>query len=247
MAVEKIKCYTCRDKGLKGGCPDCRKVLGKIDVWKIRNPEGIVDAEKVKLSIPTYYIGREWDVNELKLHHKEMDGDNQFDKYCDQLSKIHNIFVNGSVPNKSAIIIAPKQFSKKIWAYSCIQFGIQSGYKMLPVLSSQLTHRTLTMFTESTKSKLLDMIGYSLGDILTADCLFVTIDSGFNVGESYKIIDELMSLRANMDRSTIFISKFSIPEMTRYDDKKSFKPFIDSDSDLNRLMYPIVIQVNGKG
>ena len=242
MSNKKIVCKQCRDRGLKGGCPRCGKVLEDIPVTILQNKDGVVTDDMVIATIPIYYRGNVWNKNIVIDAHKELDGKNAFDKFVSQLDKIHNIFVDGKIPNKSAIIIAPRTFSKQTWANSCIQFGMKSGHKMMPVMSSNLIKRSMANMIEKPNNKFLENLGYNLEDILTADCLFVTIDSGWQHESAYAIIDEVMCMRSGFDRPTIFLSRFSIEELTKRDYNGTFNSAISASDDVNRLRYPAVIQ-----
>lgn len=241
--VKKVGCKRCRDLGLDGGCPKCGKIKQFIPVSNIQKHGGLMDSDsKVIGSIPSYYVGLSWEKNQLVSSHKEIEGKNKFNIYVEQLCKIHDVFVSGKIPNKSAIIIAPRKFSKQIWANSCIQFGMKSGHKMLPVLSSNVLKRTLALMTERPRNNYLETLGYNFEDIITCDCLFVSIDSGWQRQSAYSLIDEVIGMRSQFDRPTIFISRFSIEEITKADYNKTFNSILDADNSVNRLRYPIVIQ-----
>lgn len=242
--IKKVGCKRCRDLGLEGGCPKCGKVKQFIPVTNLQTHDGLMDSnDKVIGSIPKYYIGLVWNKNELVSTHKEMDGKNKFNIYVEQLDKVHNIFIDGKVPNKSAIIIAPRKFSKQIWANSCIQFGMESGHKMLPVMSSNILKRTMALMTDRPRNNYLETLGYNIEDIITCDCLFVSIDGGWQRQSAYSLIDELIGMRAQFDRPTIFLSRYPIDELTKMDYGKTFNSIFDADSTVNRLRYPILIQL----
>lgn len=244
--VKKIKCKFCRDVGKKGGCPKCGKQMDKIVVTSMQAADGIVTDEVTLANIPDYYRGRVWDKNELIQAHKELDGKNQFNTYVAQLDKIQKMFMEGKIPTSSIILIAPRKFSKQIWANSCIQFGMQTGHKMLPVMSSNLIKITMANMFDRPGSQVLKSVGYTIDDIITADCLFVNIDTGWQHMNAYSLIDELMCMRANFDRPTIFLSRFDIEELTKGDYNGTFKSAIDAGADVNRLRYPAIIQVKDR-
>ena len=238
----KIKCKYCRDKGIKGGCPKCGKALDKIVVTNLQDTSGIVSDDVVVANIPAFYRGRVWDKNEVIQSHKDLDGKNQFNNFISQLDKVHRMFMEGNIPSSSAIIIAPRKFSKQIWANSCIQFGMQTGHKMLPVMSSNLIKVAMANMFDRPHSSVLKSIGYTIDDLMTADCLFVNIDTGWQHVNAYSLMDELMCMRSNFDRPTIFLSRFNIGELTKGDYNNTFKDAIDVGTDVNRLRYPVIIQ-----
>lgn len=240
--AKKIECKFCRDKGKQGGCPKCGKHLEKIVETVMQKSDGIVTDEITLANIPEYYRGRVWDKNELIQSHKELDGKNQFSTFCTQLEKIQKIFQEGEIPNKSVILIAPRKFSKQIWANSCIQFGMKTGHKMLPVMSSNLIKVTMANMFDRPGSSVLKSIGYTIDDIITTDCLFVNIDTGWQHASAFSLMDELMCMRSNFDRPTIFLSRFNIEELTKNDYNGTFLKAIDAGSDVNRLRYPAIIQ-----
>ena len=244
MEEKKVSCKYCRDKGIAGGCPKCGKVLDKLPVTVMQETSGIVTDEVTLANIPQYYRGRIWDKNELIANHKDIDGKAKFNNYIAQLDKLHKMFIDGSMPPGSAIIIAPRKFSKQIWANSCIQFGMKTGHKMLPVMSSNLIKVVLANMFDRPGASVLKQVGYTIEDIVTADCLFVSIDSGWQHMNAYSLMDELMCMRANFDRPTIFLSRFGIEELTKGDYNGTFKSALDASTDVNRLRYPVVIQCN---
>lgn len=240
--IKKIKCKYCRDVGIKGGCPRCGKHIENIIETVVHGHNGIVTDDTVLATIPEYYRNRVWDKNELIQAHKDLDGKNQFMNFVTQLERIQTIFMEGKVPNKSVLIIAPRRFSKQIWANSCIQFGMKFKHKILPVMSSNLIKITMANMFDRPGASVLKSVGYNIEDIITADCLFVSIDTGWQHINAYSIMDELMCMRSNFDRPTIFLSRFNIDELTKGDYTKSFMSAIDSSSDVNRLRYPAIIQ-----
>ena len=240
--IKKVKCKRCRDMGVDGGCPKCGKILQHIPVTNLQASAGEFNNDGTLGNIPKYYIGLSWDKNELISTHKELEDRKHFNMFVERLDKLHNIFVGGKVPNKSVLLIAPRKFSKQIWANSCIQYGIKSGHKMLPVMSSNILKRTLSLMIERPKNSYLESLGYNIEDILTCDCLFVTIDSGWQRQSAYSLIDEVIGMRSQFDRPTIFMSRFPIDELTKMDYGKNFNSILDADNSVNRLRYPILIQ-----
>ena len=246
--IIKPKCKMCRDRGLKCGCPKCGKVLEKIIITDMQKTDGVIENETVTSHIPSHYRGLVWDKNELIQSHPELDGKMDFNRFVSQLDKAHQGFMNGVMPKTSAIIIAPRRFSKQTWANSCIQFGIKTGHKMFPVMSSNLVRVAMAnMFDQYREKSIIENFGYTIEDLMTADCLFISIDSGTQVGSSYKLIDELMTMRANFDRPTIFLSRHTLKELTRNDRYNTFASAIDKSSgNVNRLRYPSIMQCSGE-
>lgn len=240
--IVKVKCKYCRDVGIKGGCPKCGKQKDKIIETVLQKEAGIVTDDITLSKIPEYYRGKVWDKDTLIMSHKDIDGRSEFNTFVNQMNKVHEIFMNGEIPNKSAIFVAPRKFSKQIWANSCIQFGLKTGHKMLPVMSSNLLKVAMANMFERPSSSVLAEIGYNVEDIMTADCLFVSIDSGWQHTRAYSLIDELMCMRSQLDRPTIFISRFGLEDLTKGDYNKTFRDAINMDSDANRLRYPVYIQ-----
>lgn len=240
--IKRPKCMRCRDKGLEGGCPKCGKNLKSVEMVVLNKHDGKMDDSNVLGTIPEYYRGKIWDKNIFMEYHNGDKDLSHVKHILSQMEKIHNIFINGKIPNKSIIMIAPKQYSKQIWAYSCIQFAHKNGYKVFPVMSSDLVKRVMTNMIEKQNSKFLKELGYNLEDILTADCLFVNIDTSWQRIQAYQVIDDLMCKRSNFDRPTIFLSRFGVDELCKADYDGTFKRSIVSDNTYNRLRYPAVIQ-----
>lgn len=241
--IKTPTCLYCRGKGLPGGCKHCGKVEGKIIIHKSQETAGVMDNSHVIDFIPDFNKGLEWDSVKLKESTGHLMHSQNFNIFVESLNKIHEVYKKGSIFNKSIIIIAPRKRSKQTWAYSCIQQGIAHGYKMLPVLHTNLLSVALAnMFDKPKDQSVIKTFGYNLEDLMTADALFVSVDSGWQKRNAYQLISQLMCMRADFNKPTVFLSRYSLLEMSEGDRNHEFMDCITQDKNVNRLRYPVVLQ-----
>jgi hypothetical protein len=239
-----VQCYQCRDLGLRGGCPKCGKILGKVSISRVEDVEIDVEStNRIIGEIPSEYKGKLWKKEELINDHREQLGIPKFDIYVDQLDKVHSIFRGGKIPNKSAIIISPRTYSKMTWAYSCLQLARQFNYKIFPILDTDQMKRDLINWTNKPSGVYSKGLWYSYEDFLTADILFLTVSKGQTRQASFEVIDQVIDIRSRMDRPTFIISRFSLAEMSGYDRKNRFNSILDKSGKKFGCRYPIVVQL----
>lgn len=235
----KKHCYTCGGHGLKGReCPECGLKPNSMNLDK--KPEEakqlVVMAEKCL--IPREYMGVEWNEERLRNTHKERANDQLFLRFVAQLDKIHNIFASGRIPNKSAILIAPPQHSKMVFAYSCMQNALMYGFKVAPLLDSQEVKRLITLASERPQEIVL---GIPYEEYVGADVVFITITKTTYRNGAYQIIQEMLDKRSRKGLPTFFLSRYNMATLGAWDSSKTFGYLMDYNNTENSLKYPAVI------
>lgn len=211
-------------------CPECGSKPFKV------NPK---EVSSIPLeSIPKYYQNRFWEKDIFwKFHKEDLDKDKSR-IFTEQMDKVHTMFKEGNLPNRSAIFVAPAGFSKMTWAYSCMQFALKFGYTTAPILDSAELKRFLVLSSEKVFSTYLDL---DYNEYLSQDILFITITKTEQRRGSANIIVELLDKRARMGKPTFFISRYSIYELSYWDKNNDF---IQIKSDMDNgdpLKVPAVI------
>lgn len=240
MAIEtKPKCYRCRDKGEVGGCPKCGKIKGKAD--KVVK-EQLIKQDYDKMYIPKDYKGKVWRREVLDASKAELCREKKYLAFTEQLEKIHSMFLNGQVVNKSAIIVAPRTFSKMTWAYSCMQLAYKHGYKIFPIMDTAQMKRFVTIELERPNNNSFDIFKYKYEDLLMADVVFMTVSHGVSRYSAYETIDNIIDERSRMDKPTIVLSRYSCSEFCRFDTYKRFSSIIDKSGKEIGKRYPVFVQ-----
>lgn len=250
-------CFTCGGEGLMDKvCPECGHEA-KISSLNLSNRD---DTEIVlqKFSdeyakgmpiIPTKYQGILWNKNIMERDHAdklpekfgsiEKKNDRNFVMFLDQLEKINYLFATGSVPGKSAIIIAPAGFSKETFAYSCMQRALDNDYSVAPLLDTTEVKRLLILASEKVDYKLYNSIKYD--DYITSDVMFITVTHMYSRYESFSTIEEILNRRSRLGLSTFIISRYPLDDLYRWDKTDSLYAMKNSKSkDLQKL--PAIIQ-----
>lgn len=228
-------CIECGGHGFKDKpCPLCgREARNKT--FKLEQSV-IVESAKT-LDIPNSYRGVCWHKDILINSHLEFKNDLTFIKFSNQLEKIHNMFADGKIINKSAIIIAPPQFSKVTFSYSCMQHALANGMSVAPLFDSQEVKRLITLAAEKPiKNYLMDYDEY-----INKDVCFITITKTSYREEAYQIIQEILDKRSRRNLPTFFISRYSLETMSKRDWNASFKYIKDYNNTENSIKYPAII------
>lgn len=96
-----------------GGCPDC----GKSRENQTQNiPEQLPDEVCESVCIPDYFKGIKWDKQIFLNSHKDEYAVSSLERYAEILTRMHNIFSSGNIPNKSCLITAHGGMGKLTWA-----------------------------------------------------------------------------------------------------------------------------------
>lgn len=234
-----IKCRCCADRGLPKGCPECGKILG---IHKQSASVPINEMEKIK--IPEEYQNVIWDTDELKNSHPMLLSDNNFINYCNQLDKLSNLFTKGEIPKTSGIIISKRGYGKKTLAYYCMRVALSYGYTVCPMLDNTQIKRINQLSADNPTSWVLRQLP-SVDEITYCDVLFVTVDID-NYSTALRTIESIMDKRARQSKSTFIISRYSLDEMSMFQQKRSYLTLLDSTGKLNNRKYPVVINYKGE-
>jgi hypothetical protein len=240
LVDESGYCFLCGGIGLDDSeCPSCGRKPKKsgISFEDAQNSERFV--EKIdRFGVPGPYRGVFWSADVLRKQFPDLDGDLAFQRFVNQLDKVHDVFAKGLLSSKSAIIIAPAGFSKEIFAYSCMQLALDKGLSVAPYLDTVELKRLLVLSGESPGYRLFDKISYD--DYVMSDVCFITVTKLPQREWAYNIIQELIDRRSRKGFSTFVISRYSLNEISRRDKSNQFGVISTADSH-DTLKYPSVI------
>lgn len=232
-------CYVCGGKGFVDKvCPACKHPMVKkaIDFTKVDTEE--FRKQIKELHIPDQYSGVVWDGEVLK-HYKTSDQNNSgFDKYVAQLDKIHSTFASKRLPQKSAIIISPVGYSKRTFAYSCMQRALLNGWTVTPILDTIELKRLLVLSADKPTYKMYSCIDYDT--YMTADICFVEVTKLPAHAYAAPVIQEILDRRGRMGKCTFVLSNFSLEEMSKFDSFGSFAA-IKNQGVVDNYKYPAII------
>lgn len=225
-------CFHCRDLGMPEGCPECGKVLQTAHAVAAE----VTPAQQKSLGIPEYYQDKIWDKTILEKSYVNASSDMLFQKYTTQLTRIYDMFAAGRIPQKSFIVIAPRNSGKLVWAYSCIKQALAHGYTATPIIDNTQLKRLNIISSDRISSKFLKQVPYSIEDFLYSDVVFLTIDPD-NFQTSYRTIDSIINKRARCGKPTFILSRYSLSQMSLLDYTDSFsdvvyKPLEDANKSL---------------
>lgn len=233
-------CFVCGGYGFfDKECPSCQKPPRNagVDFSDTAQTEKFV--EKIdRFNVPGQYRGVFWSADILKKHNRDKDDDFAFQRFVEQLQKIHNVFASGMLSGKSAIIIAPAGFSKEVFAYSCMQFAIQHGLSVAPFLDTVELKRLLVLSGELPSYKLFNKITYD--EYVMSDVCFVTVTKLPQREWAYNVIQELIDRRSRKGLSTFIISRYGLSEISRRDRSNQFGVISTAES-ADNLKYPAVV------
>lgn len=239
MLMEKY-CFTCGNQGFPDKvCPECGREPSSHNFQQRDDTEKFVAATEA-IGVPREYAGVVWNRSSLELTHSNCKGDKVFEWFCSQLEKIHNMFANGKIPPASAIIIAPPKFSKETFAYSCMQFAMDKGFSVAPLLDTVELKRLLVLASENPKYKLYKRIDYD--SYVTSDVMFITVTKTTYRNEAYVIIEEILSRRSRLGLPTFFISRYTIKEMSAFYKRSAEAELVDVEKSGSPFKYLKVIK-----
>ena len=210
-------CFTCGGEGFPDKvCPECGKEPARaVETTPVYLGNGTID-------IPPQYRGVYWNSEHLEMDFRKkvpekfgMSGatDYGFVQYVRQLDKIHGIFQEGKIPQKSAIIIAPAGYSKMTFAYSCMQMASNAGFSVAPMLDTLELKRLLILAADNVKYKLFDKLSYD--DYIMSDVVFVTVSKTYARYDAFTIIQELLDKRGRRGLASFIISRWDLKDLTK--------------------------------
>jgi hypothetical protein len=234
-------CFTCGNNGFEDKkCDECDREPKTLSLTKMepKDVEKFVRQTK-KAEIPEEYIGNEWSSEIFKKYHPRNYADHLLEKYVSQLQKVHDMFYNGMIPSKGAIIIAPSTYSKVTWAFSCMQHAIRHGHTVAPMLDTMELKRVLVLAAEKPNYKLYGHIDYD--EYIMSDVMFITVTKTEHRRGSFGVIQEILDRRSRKGLGTFIISEVSLEVIAEWDNTNNFlkmKKFTPVD---NMKKFPALI------
>lgn len=229
------KCYRCKDRGEYGGCPECGKTISLG-----QKGATVVTTELLeKHVIPVEYQSILWDKKILEGTHPLKIENPDFKIYCEQLTRIYNVFQQGELPAQSAIIIAERGMGKLTLAYTCMKHALSHGYTVCPVLDNTQIKRINELSSDNPKSYAL----YKqprMEDLLYSDVLFMTVDKD-RFSTALRTIESLIDKRARLGNSTIVLSRFGLDSMSQFEKRDSYQSLQESTRTFNNKKFPAII------
>lgn len=220
-------------------CPECGR-QPRVQSFNFEERENVQEfVTKIDaFGVPDNYRGVCWNKDALMKYKSELQNDFAFKRFVDQLEKIHGIFSNGDISPKSAIIIAPADFSKMTFAFSCMQHALDHNLSVAPLLDTIELKRLLVLAAENPKYKLFRKVTYD--DYIMSDVCFVTVTKLQQHEYAYEIIQEIMDRRTRKGLSTFVLSRYDLQEISRRDYANQFEA-ITSTTSQDTYKYPAVI------
>jgi len=221
-------------------CPECglpprtSKIKEKVQVQDISQISEKIDS----LNIPKFYLGKNWSAEMFWYSHENKRRDKLVCTYIDQMEKVHTMFKNGTIPQRSAIFIAPADYSKLIFAYSCMQYALKHDYTVAPILDTLEIKRLFILSSEKPNQNFL---GLNYEDFVNADVLFFTVTKTEYRRAAYSIIVELLDKRARRGKCTIGISRYTVYELSNWDTSNDFRQILKPVNDIDLLKTPAII------
>lgn len=230
-----MKCITCRDVGIIGGCPSCGKTA-QFSTESRTVSDDVLDA----VAIPDYYKGNIWSRDTLIKTHPDVTAKTKLEHYATTLTRIHDIFSSGSIPNKSFMVMASPGMGKLTWAYSCMQEALKHGHIVVPIIDNTQFKRLSIISSDRMNSKFLKTLNYTIEDYLNADVMFMTVDPD-NFQSAYRTISSLLNKRARAGKSTFILSRYSLEQISLVDYTQQFTKDIQAKPQQDRNKYLVVI------
>lgn len=238
-------CFVCGgqydERFIDKPCPECGKQYKKSAnvMIEVKPSEEFVASLK-ELAVPDFYHGKIWNKERIKKDNQDIIGDKSFERYIQQLDRIHNIFMEGRLPNKSGIIIAPPRMSKVTWAYSCMQQALKHNYSVAWLLDTVEVKRLLVLAGDNPRYKLYDKVNYD--EYIMSDVCFITVTKTEYRYDSYSTILEVIDRRARKGLSTFIISRYDLKQLSRRDYDRHFSAIKDFNGHDNDQKYPVIVQ-----
>lgn len=232
-------CYTCGGHGFKSkDCPECGRKAISMNLHKEPEKAKTLITSAKNILIPQEYIGVEWSRSKMEHTHMEDMKDPMFKRFLDNLEKMHAIFASGKLSSKSAVIIAPPQYGKVTFAYSCMQFALLHNFKVASLLDTQEVKRLITLAAERPKEQYL---GISYEDYINSDVVFITVTKTTYRNSAYQVIQEMLDKRSRRGLATFFISRYNLATLSLWDSTNTFGFIKDYNGTENSLKYPAIL------
>lgn len=218
-------------------CPTCGKQYGRAVMKKAVKMNV---AKSSNLNIPQNYIGKEWS-KALLLESKKSDKNQpMLNRLANLMELIHESFAAGKLPPGSAMIIAPPNYSKVTWAFSCMQLAQAKGMTVAPFLDTVELNRFMMIAADKPFHKIYKLMDYE--SYITADVCFVTVTKTYKNQEAFRIIVELLDTRSRKGLPTFFISRFDLSTLCKWDNLGHFNALKEQHFSEDKNKLPVVCQ-----
>lgn len=231
-----IKCYTCRDKGLLEGCPDCGKVL---DIFNISKSPDLI-SKQTSIFIPEFYRGKEWNFNRAIINRPGVVNNSASIKFFAELEVLHNGIKDNKKLSNSAIVTAPAGFSKSVWVYSCLQSLILHSEKVAPYIS---TSEYLRLYNMDVNKPYMNYkyLEHTIQDYNEAELLFVEIPDDEAFLYAYETVLKILNIRAKFDKPTVFVSNIPVAKIIARDINGTLLKYLTNEDTGNPYKYLVSI------
>lgn len=238
--MEKKWCFTCGNAGFADRvCPSCGRKPSSASFNFEEREDTQEFAEKIDaFGVPGNYRGICWSKEALMKYKTDLQSDYNFVRFAEQLEKIHSVFARGMISPKSAIIIAPADFSKMTFAYSCMQHALDHNLSVAPLLDTLELKRLLVLAAENPNYKMFKKISYD--EYIMCDVCFITVTKLKQREYAYETIQEVIDRRTRKGLGTFIISRYDLSEISRRDYGSSFEAITSSTSQ-DTYKYPAVV------
>lgn len=218
-------CRLCGGLGLKGGCPKCNATPRPLAHMSLVTQESTSDI------IPHIYQGVMWNKPESE-NAREKEFDNS-------LEKIHNSFLNGSIPKFSVFLAAPPKSGKNLFAYSCMQTSIAQGFTVAPLLSTADWRRLLKVSQTNPFYKLYGK--YQWDKLINLDVVFLYIEHSEEHNSDIPLLKSIYDTRSGFGLSTFVISDYRLNDLVPRWDSDAYTSIYNSNDNRDYLRYPVIL------
>ena len=234
-------CATCGGIGMNlaadTACPECHYERGQvISLTK----QDIVELVPVlgELHVPRNYIGTCWSSDIFWAGHGDLRGNKLVELVISQMEKIHSLFASGDLLNRSLLLLAPAQYGKMTFGFSCMQYAVKSGYSVAPLLDTSEIKRLLVLSSEQPTQRAVS-IDYE--SYISADLCIFTVQKNEYRRNAYSTILDLLDKRSRRGLSTIGLSRYSMAELSRWDRSGDFMRLSVPTPEENLLKIPAIL------
>lgn len=219
-------------------CPECGLLPKSSKIKETVQDISQISDKIDSLKIPKFYLGKNWSAEMFWSSHENRRRDKLVCNFLDQMEKVHTMFKNGTIPQRSAIFIAPADYSKLIFAHSCMQYALKYGYTVAPILDTLELKRLFILSSEKPNHTYL---GLNYEDYINADILFFTVTKTEYRRAAYSVIVELLDKRSRRGKCTIGISRYTVYELSHWDVSNDFRQILKPINDIDLLKTPAII------
>lgn len=192
-----IRCYVCRDVGLKDGCPSCGKRIEPTS------------EELMNIQIPVKYRDSlVWDSEKLLTRWSSKTGDRQFNQYVKVMDALMKNAQNGIFPTKSMMFISEPGMGKHTFIYSLMNVYMSKGLTVAPMIDQNEYKRMVL----SCADKYYSERAKELDTLIKSDFAVMSIEP-LNRYRAVESISSLVEKRANVGKATYVISNYPLSNL----------------------------------